>query len=110
MEQIHVQQPYFDYIKTGRKTIDGRINKGKFAHLTEGQMIKILCDDEFVTAYIVEIKRYHTFKEYLMCEGLPNTLPGINTVEDGCDVYYQYYTQQQEEEHGVLALHLLVIV
>lgn len=110
MDEINVQQPYFDDIKNGQKVIEGRLNKGKYASFKEGQVLKIKCGNKFIAAYILDVRNYKTFWQYLWYEGLAKTLPGITNTKDGCDVYYQFYTREQEEKYGVVALELYVII
>jgi ASC-1-like (ASCH) protein len=112
MNSIKVQQPYFDYIKNGVKTIEGRINKDKFASILPGDVIKIYdasSTNKFVSAYVKDVRRYDYFSQYLWYEGIEKTLPDIH-MRDGCSVYYQYYTPEQETKYGILAIELYVIV
>ena len=37
-------------------------------------------------------------------EGLKKTLPNINTLEEGVNVYYKFYTKEDEEKYGILAI------
>lgn len=114
MQSITVQQPYFDFIKNGTKTIEGRINRDKFASFAQGDVIKIYCntDDEskFITAYIKDVRRYVSFYHYLYCEGIQKTLPNVHNIYEGCGVYYQLYTLEQEKKYGVVAIELYTIV
>jgi ASC-1-like (ASCH) protein len=100
MDTINVQEPYFGYIASGKKTVEGRICK----------VIKIACDNRFIVAYIKDVRKYDSFKDYLSSEGLSCTLPNVGNLEDGCNVYYQFYTREQEREYGIVALDLCVIV
>ena len=45
-----------------------------------------------------------TRKSFVEMEGLKRTLPGIKTIEQGKEIYYTYYTQEQEKEFGILAI------
>lgn len=115
MNSIKVQQPFFDQIKNGTKTIEGRIYKDKFASIVSGDVIKIYDasnnnNDYFITAYVKDVRRYMSFYHYLFYEGLERTLPSINNINHGCDMYYQYYTHEQERMYGVVAIELQVIV
>lgn len=117
MNTIHVEQPYFDFIKYGIKTIEGRICKNQYSKMACGDVIKIACGDDlpynenkFVTAYIKDVRRYVSFWHYLMCEGLERTLPNIYNVYDGCNLYYKYYSHEQEMLYGVVAIELHVLV
>jgi len=42
MEEISVSEPWFSYICSGKKRIEGRLNKGKFSSLNKKQVIKII--------------------------------------------------------------------
>ena len=42
----------------------------------------------------------------LESEGLNRVLPGIQSIEDGVNVYRQFYSTELEEENGILAIHL----
>ena len=103
---IFVSDPWFGYIKSGKKTIEGRKNKGDFKEMEIGDIVKWIHRDDSVLTKIVGKNEYKTFKEYLETEGLSNCLPGIDTIEDGVKVYYKYYTLEDEAKYGVLAIKL----
>ena len=48
----------------------------------------------------------HIFEEYLSMEGLRKTLPLVKTIKEGCNIYYQYYTREQEQQYGILAIYV----
>lgn len=98
--EIHVGEPWYHYILSGEKPIEGRLNKGKFGLLQIGD--KILINDLLIE--VKRITRYASFEEYLMQEGLARTLPGIKTIEEGVAVYRQFYSEEAERLHGVLAI------
>lgn len=50
--------------------------------------------------------RYPSFEQYLMQEGLARTLPGTRSIERGVAAYRQFYSAEEENAHGVVALHL----
>lgn len=58
---------------------------------------------------ITDKKYYNTFEEYLEKDGLENCLPGIPNMECGLSVYFKYYTKEDEEKYGVVAIHLQLI-
>jgi ASC-1-like (ASCH) protein len=110
--EIHVQQPWLTYLQTGQKVVEGRLNKGKFADLKVGDVVIITgdagshADCRRTVACVSHIARYRTFEAYLNEEGLSRTLPGIHSVQEGVSVYRQFYTADEERQHGVLAIHL----
>ena len=101
---INVSEPWFSYIKDKKKRIEGRLNKGIFATLKKGDIVKFTNNDKYVYVKIKRIVKYNTFYDYLSQEGLKRTLPGIMTISDGVDVYHKFYTKEQEKEFGILAI------
>ena len=101
-----ISNPWFGYIKSGKKTVEGRKNTGDFEKMQPGDIVKWIHSDDYVLTRIVSKNVYKTFKEYLETEGLSNCLPGIDTIEDGIKVYYKYYTPEDEAKYGVIAIKL----
>ena len=107
--RVHVAEPWFSLIKSGRKTVEGRIKKPPLSTFRVGDGVEFYSSlSDKVYARITNIVHYPTFMEYLKCEGIECCLPGVSSLEDGVGVYYGFYTKQQELEHGVLAIHILV--
>jgi ASC-1-like (ASCH) protein len=104
----NVSEPWFTLIKEGRKTVEGRLNKGEFAQMRAGDTIIWTNNDDSFKTKIKSIQKYNTFYEYLEGEGIKSALPvdEVQTVKDGVDVYYKYYTREEEEKYGVLAVRL----
>lgn len=98
---ITVQEPYASHIINGTKTVEGRLNKGKFAEAQVGDRVLLNDAVEFV---IVEKNQYKTFREMLEQEGVENVIPNVETVDEAVEVYYQFYTSDQEKEFGVISL------
>lgn len=107
-----VKQPWFDYIQKGIKKAEGRLNKGIFAKLKVGDIIfwlnvmnnkKLKC--KVVVTYI---KKYDTFKDLLLGEGIEKVLPNTKNMDQGVGIYRQYYSEQDERAHGVVAIGMQV--
>lgn len=41
LECLHIKEPYLSFILNGQKTIEGRLNKGKFKALKAGDSLLI---------------------------------------------------------------------
>lgn len=104
MKEINVQDPWFSHMRSKRKTIEGRLNKGLFKSLTAGENIRIKNGVESFVVQVRKIRKYESFEQYLSMEGLRKSLPFVSTIKEGCDVYYKFYTKEQEKEFGVLAI------
>lgn len=109
--EIKVSDPWFSFIKNKQKKIEGRLNKGKFSKFSKNDIITIKNSDESitVTAKIVKLVRYSSFEEYLTQEGLKRTLPGIKSISDGVNIYHKFYSKEQEDEFGILAIYIKII-
>ena len=108
----NLSEPWFTLISLGLKTIEGRKNKGVFKEMKVGELIKWENNNfnpRTVTTRITKKTEYPTFKEYLEKEGLDKCLPGIKNIEDGLSVYFKYYTKEDEEKYGVIAIQLELI-
>ncbi|KKR07302.1 MAG: hypothetical protein UT32_C0013G0021 [Parcubacteria group bacterium GW2011_GWC2_39_14] len=101
--QINVQEPYFSYILSGAKSVEGRLNKGKFQEAEVGDVLEI---NEVSNYKIVGKRVYKTFAEMIEKEGVKKVIPGASSVEMAVSVYYQFYTKEQEKEFGVVAIEI----
>lgn len=109
---IHVSEPWFSLIKLGLKSIEGRKNKGKFKEMKVDDVVEWNNNDFGERSFKSKILRkqeYKTFQEYLETEGLDKCLPGIDTLEEGVNVYYNYFTKEDEQNFGVIAIELEIL-
>ncbi|RYH04948.1 ASCH domain-containing protein [archaeon] len=104
--KVHTSHPWYGYIRTGLKTIEGRLNRGEFARIKPGDWLEFFNDEDHFVKVVIACDIYVSFEEYLTDKGLTDTLPGITSLQDGINVYYQYYTVEDERNFGVLALTL----
>ena len=105
----HLSEPWFALIDLGLKTVEGRKNKGRFKDMKVGDIVKWENDDfkhRSVLTRITAKTEYKTFEEYLRTEGLDKCLPGMNTIAHGLSVYFKYFTKEDEEKYGVVAIRL----
>jgi len=109
MKEINIKEPWFTHIKNKDKRIEGRLDKGQFSKLEKGEIVKFVNNTASFNAKIHKIVKYKTFEEYLSQEGLKRTLPDIKTIEEGKNIYYKYYTREQEKEFGILAIYIKLI-
>lgn len=107
---IHIDDPWFGYIKEGRKTVEGKIAKGKALKMIVGCNLEISGNSgAVIRAQVTAVRRYGSFREYLSTEGLETTLPGITSINEGLAVYHKYYAPGIDAQLGVLAVEMMVI-
>jgi len=107
-----VSEPWFTLIKLGIKSVEGRLNKGVFENLKIGNTIEWKNNnlgERSVLTKVTSKNVYSSFEKYLEKETLEKCLPSFNSINDGVDVYYKYFTKQDEEKYGVVAIHLEII-
>jgi len=111
----NISDPWFTLIAVGCKTVEGRLNKGDWEKMEEGDQIdwynkemEPLIKREFRTV-ILKKTHYPSIENYLENEGLRNTLPSIEDPNDGLKIYQTYYSKEDEKKYGIIALELRVI-
>lgn len=112
--------PWYTAIRTGAKTVEGRLGTDKFRSLQPGAVLLIRrsagkgsraashAAAPPLVAVVVKTTQYASFFEYLTQEGLARTLPGTGSLADGVAVYRHFYSQDQERRHGVFAIHIML--
>lgn len=104
---ITIKQPWFNYIQSGVKTVEGRLNKGQFAKFGVGSQITWKNPEKlFCRVKITKITKYPSFKELLEKEGITRVLPNIADIPKGISIYRQYYTKKDEDKYGVVAIEM----
>ncbi len=110
-----------DAIIDGRKTIEGRLNKGKFADYAIDDTVVLRRDtrDEKGILHdgpanqarvrIIAIHRYASFLEMVTSEGFRNVIPTAPTAEVAAAEYEKFYSAEDQQRYGVLAIEVQVM-
>lgn len=108
--KMTIKNFYFKKIVSGEKTIEGRLNRGFFKRVQEGEFIEFINSSNRSESVVVQIfaKRiYRTFRQMLEHEGVEYCLPGVYSVEHGSKIYARLPGYAQgERESGVVALEI----
>ncbi|MBU1046738.1 ASCH domain-containing protein [Patescibacteria group bacterium] len=107
----HRAEPYFGFIKDGLKTIEGRIKKGLYTELKVGDEIQVFNNEETesLMALVKDIRNYNSFEDLLNSEDIKKVLPNTDSVEEGVEIYREFYTEDQENEFGVIAIEIELV-
>jgi ASC-1-like (ASCH) protein len=105
----NVQEPWFSYIKNGQKKVEGRLNKSWVKTVQKLDRITWTYEEAHFSTYIVDLKQYSSFRQMLEKEGVHNVLPGIDSVDQGVEVYRQFYSEEDEKVFGVIGIHLRLL-
>jgi len=105
---LHVDDVWLNYVLSGRKVVEGRLYDDKRREISVGDCIILRNNDDSRECYVY-VKYMHiypSFKDMLLSEGVNRVLPSISDVDEGVNVYYKYYSREDEERYGVVAIGL----
>lgn len=110
-----------DDIIAGRKTVEGRLCKGKFTDYAIGDQVWLRRDHrdadgvlqdglpDQARVEIVAIRHYATFLEMVTEEGYQNVIPSAGSAEAAADEYNKYYAAEDQAHYGVLGIEIRTI-
>lgn len=109
----HLNEPWFTLVCSGKKTCEGRLNKGEFANMQKDDTIEFYNKDLNKTCKVIitDIHHYKSFEDMIRKERLKNCLPDgkTKTIEDGVKIYHQFYSKEDEDKFGVIGIIMKVI-
>ena len=116
MQQLGIQSEILQQIIDGRKTVEGRLGKDKFLTIKPGDTISIREDiykDGNIAASIEDqaritidaVEPYDSFEAMLRAVGYEKAIPSARSLEDALAQYRVYYSEADERQYGVIALH-----
>lgn len=110
-----------DDIIAGRKTIEGRLNRGKFTEYRVGDTVSLRRDwrDEQGVLHdgepdacrveIVAICHYKSFLEMVTAEGYERVIPSATSANEAAAEYDRYYSIEDQQTYGVIAVEVRVL-
>lgn len=110
-----------DDIIAGRKTIEGRLCKGKFAEYAVGDHVLLRRDyrddhgelrdgePDQARVEVIAIRRYATFLEMVQAEGFTKVIPSAVSAQSAAAEYEKYYSASDQASYGVLAIEVAPI-
>ncbi|KAI3470331.1 hypothetical protein Pfo_026994 [Paulownia fortunei] len=99
--ELHVQEPFFSQLNDGLKTIEGRCAVGDYKRIKCGHLLLF---NKCLTLQVQDIRQYASFHEMLEAESLAKVLPGVSSIEEGVQIYRNFYSEEKERSNGVLAI------
>lgn len=102
-----VKDPYFEQIKDGKKTVEGRLKKGRFEHIDKGDTIYWVNRDtkEEVKTKVTEHKTYDNISDMIKEVGHKKLLPGTKSNEEAQEKYNTFYGEEKQKENKAIAIH-----
>lgn len=98
---LHVRQPFFSHLKDGLKTVEGRCAVGDYTRMSPGALILF---NKCLVLQVQDVCKYASFSEMLEAESIEKVLPGVKAIEEGVQIYRNFYPEEKERLSGVLAI------
>lgn len=99
--ELHVQEPFFSQLSDGLKIVEGRCAVGHYRRIKPGDLILL---NKCVMLQVQDVHQYASFQDMLEAEGLEKVLPGVQSIEEGVQIYRAFYSKEKESLNGVLAI------
>lgn len=101
---IHCEDPWFSYIRQGIKPVEGRKKTHRYAKIKAGDRIQFLNGDEHFLVDVIEVREYPTIEDYLKDVTLEKALPGVKTMKEALDIYYEWSPKEKIRQYGFLGI------
>ena len=96
-----IDEKYFDYIKNGKKTVEGRILKDRYKNVNTGNVIEFINsgnEKERVFCKVTNIEMFDNFTQMINKVGVEKLLPNISSEEEGINIYNSFGNYKKEVE------------
>ncbi|XP_073014067.1 uncharacterized protein [Typha latifolia] len=99
--ELHVQEPFFSQLRAGLKKVEGRCAVGNYNQIVPGSFLLF---NKCLLLKVEQVTRYTSFSQMLQAENLTKVLPGVVTIEEGVQIYRNFYAEEKERSNGILAI------
>lgn len=103
---FNVQEPYRTFLINWQKTIEWRLNKGKFLNMKKWEILRFPSWEQFL---IENITHHNSFLEMIKTFWKENIIPDATDDISASKVYYRFYSPDDEKKYWVLALHVKIL-
>ncbi|MCL5094101.1 MAG: ASCH domain-containing protein [Patescibacteria group bacterium] len=107
----HRTEPYFSLVREGKKTIEVRLNRGKFKEMKPGDLIEVQNNEETdqYLVKIIDIRKYRDSNEMFENEDFKMVNPNASTIEETISGIREFYSRENEKKHGINAIEVQVV-
>ena len=112
VHEMKLRSIYFDKIKNGTKIYEVRLNDEKRQLIKVGDVIIFTKESEFKDSFntiVIDLIYFDSFAE--MVNALPLSKVGFETenANEVVDIDHQFYSTQQENKYGVVAIKVEIL-
>lgn len=112
IHEMLIAPEYFHLVAKGEKTYEVRTNDARRKAMHIGDYIKLIKQPDCIESIMLEIVDKIEFPNFtILYDRLPKKLVGFEgkTTQEIVNELRKFYTEEQENEHGVVALELKVV-
>ena len=112
VHEMRLADEPFDMIVSGKKCIEVRLNDEKRREISAGDIIVFYRKShiaDMCAVTVIGLRRYDNFLQLFSSERLTDTGCTDMTAEQAAQSMYKYYSPEQEEKDGVLAIEIRLI-
>lgn len=112
---ISLSDPWFELIRIGKKKYEGRRYYYDVPKYKVGDIIKVhrviakLRTDDSYFVRVINIHKFNTFEEAMTHLPLNHILPGVESLEDGINIYKKFVSIETQHRDGVCMIELEVL-
>lgn len=105
---MEVEGRWFDVLVSGEKPVEGRKKSPKWERILVGEEMDLKKKEtgEVRRFRVTHINEYENLREYLEKEGIDRCLPGIDSIEEGVEIYRGWSTEAELAMYKFLAIGL----
>ena len=104
---VHLDADIFNVVEKGTKCVECRLYDEKRRRLSVGDKITFIKrpdDLEFVDAIVEDIRIYPNFRELVKDYSMDEMYISSYTKEDFLELLKRFYTEEEQEQYGVIAI------
>lgn len=112
VHEMRLADKPFDMMVSGKKAVEVRLNDEKRRKISVGDIIifyRKSCLADMCAVTVVGLRDYKNFSELFSTERLADTGCIEMTAEQAAQSMYKYYSPEQEERDGILAIEIRLI-
>lgn len=109
---LSLSDPWFTYMKNGKKLYEGRVYRGLPKYIEIGDIITFYLEGEKKDKFSVVVTNkymFGTFEESLQKLSLNDILPDISSIENGTEIYKKFATINTQQKYGVVQIKIKLI-
>lgn len=115
MHEMGIESSLLNQILAGNKTIEGRLGKPRFLKIRVGNTINLREDvwnngkitqsiPNKVTVRVTQLLYFESFDEMFSLVDYRKALPMAASRQEALSLYRNFYSREDEEEYGVVAI------